>query len=199
MAFSNGLTRGAGIAALLAITLSGAPALAQEELSESHRQAARAAIDALGATDQFDVILPGAAEQLKSALIRATPNFNEEISATVDDVAVSLAARRGDLEREAAEIYARNFTEEELNAITEFYTSPAGVKLLENGITVTQELMRSAEIWAGGISRDLAVETDAALEERLGDEAPTAEDAGIDPETGAVEDPAATTPAPAAQ
>jgi uncharacterized protein len=52
--------------------------------------------------------------------------------------------------------------------------------------------MRSAEIWATGISRDLAVEADAALEQRLGDQAPTAEDAGIDPETGTVADPAAT-------
>ncbi|VVT22324.1 DUF2059 domain-containing protein [Rhizobium sp. EC-SD404] len=191
MAISNGLFRGAGAAALIALTLAGGPALSQEQLSDSHRAAARAAIAALGATDQFDQILPGTAEQLKSALIQSTPNFESEISSTIDDVAVSLASRRGDLEREAAEIYARNFTEEELNAITEFYTSSAGLKLLENGITVTQELMRSAEIWATGISRDLAVEADAALEQRLGDQAPTAEDAGIDPETGTVADPAA--------
>jgi uncharacterized protein len=192
MAISNGLFRGAGAAALIAFALAGATAHAQEQLSDSHRAAARAAIAALGATDQFDQILPGTAEQLKAALIQSTPNFEAEISSTIDDVAVSLASRRGDLEREAAEIYARTFTEEELNAITEFYTSPAGLKLLENGITVTQELMRSAEIWATGISRDLAVEADAALEQRLGDQAPTAEDAGIDPETGTVADPAAT-------
>jgi hypothetical protein len=60
-----------------------------------------------------------------------------------------LCARRGDLEREAAQIYAKAFTEEELTAIADFYNSPARVrKLIENGPLVTRELLKSADIWS---------------------------------------------------
>lgn len=195
MALAKGLLRTVCTLAMASVVAFSSGAFAQEELSDAHRQAAREAIRALGATDQFDAILPQAAANLKRTLIQATPNFEEAISTTVDEVALELASRRADLEREAADIYARNFTEEELNAIAEFYTSGPGEKLLTNGAIVTRELLRAAEIWANGISRDLAVETDKALEASLGTGAPSAE------ETGAAQQgaPAAEAPAPAAQ
>lgn len=165
-------------AALALTAAAAASAFAQEEISDEHRAAAREAIRALGATDQFDQILPRAAAQLKSTLIQATPNYEDAIDVTVDEVALALAGRRADLEREAALIYARNFTEEELEAISEFYNSEAGQKLLDRGADVTRELLRSAEIWANGISRDLATETDTALEARLGANTPGSAGAG---------------------
>lgn len=178
MALAKGLLRTVCAFTMASTVAISSGAFAQEELSDSHRQAAREAIRALGATDQFDAILPRAAANLKSTLIQATPNYEEAISATVDEVALQLAGRRADLEREAADIYARNFTEEELNAIAEFYTSGPGEKLLENGAIVTRELLRAAEIWANGISRDLAVETDNALEASLGSGASAPADSG---------------------
>lgn len=179
--------RSAAAAIIGMVGFASGTAVAQEEPSESHLQAARQAIDAIGATDQFDNILPGAAARLKSTLIQATPNYQQQISDTVDETAIALASRRADLEREAASIYARHFSEAELEAITEFYTSEAGQKLLQTGPQVTQQLIRAAEIWANGIQRDLATQTDAALEEALGGQAPSLEDAGVDPATGAAE------------
>jgi hypothetical protein len=187
MTLANRLHRSLGIMVVGVTVFSASLAMAQEEPSEAHREAARGAIDALGATDQFDQILPEAAERLKSTLIRATPNYQEAIIETVDETAIDLASRRADLEREAATIYAQTFTQEELEAITAFYTSEAGIKLLENGTEVTRQLLQAAQIWANGIQRDLATETDTALEAKLGGEAPSAADAGIDPETGVAE------------
>lgn len=141
---------------------------ADDAVTEEQLKAARAAISAINATAQFDNILPGLAEQLKNQLIQATPNYQNEISTAVDEQALALAARRGDLEKEAATIYAKSFTVEELNAITAFYTSPAGKKLLSDGPIATREMAKAADIWAAGISRDLATETDKKLEEVLG-------------------------------
>ncbi len=90
-------------------------------MSDAQIKAARATIAALGVTNNFDNILPNLAERLKNTLIQASPNFQELITATVDEKALTLAARRADLENEAATIYAKTFTLEELNAITEFY------------------------------------------------------------------------------
>ncbi len=151
--------------ALLAIAL---PASAQEPSAE-HLAAARQAIKALGATQQFDVILPNAADQLKQSLIQTAPNLQDIITASVDETALSLAGRRAALEQEAASIYARNFTIEELQAIAQFYDGPYGKKLLTTGPVASRELVRAAEVWTNGITRDLTVQTETALREQLGE------------------------------
>ena len=148
-----------------------APTLAQEPSAE-HISAARAALDALRATDQFDAILPNAAQQLKTTLIQTAPNLVDVISVTVDETALSMAGRRADLEREAATIYARNFSVDELNAIRDFYASTAGQALLDKGPVVTRELLQAAEVWSNGIQRDLGSATEETLRATVG-EAPT--------------------------
>jgi hypothetical protein len=132
------------------------PAFAQE-FSDTHLRAARATIDSLNATAEFDMILPAAAQALKAELIQKDPNLQEQIIAIVDRQALSLAARRGDLEREAAMAYARVFSEEDLQAIAAFYTSEAGRRLIEQGPIVTREVLQAAEIWQRGLARDLAI------------------------------------------
>ena len=144
-----------------------APAAAQE-IAESHLSAAREAIAAIGATSQFDNILLGTALNLKSELIQTNPDQQLIISATVDETALQLAGRRGDLETEAARVYANYFTEEELTGIAEFYNSEAGKKLLANGPQATRDVLRAADIWSVGIARDLAQSVGTVLQERLG-------------------------------
>ena len=144
-----------------------APSAAQD-VSDSHLSAARDAIQAINATAQFDNILLAAALNLKSQLIQTSPDQQTIISATVDDVALQLAGRRGDLETEAARVYASYFTEAELAGIAEFYSSEAGRKLLANGPQATRDVLRAADIWGRGINRDLAQSVGAALTERLG-------------------------------
>lgn len=169
MTILNGLKRfGAGMIVISSLAAAGTAAIAQE-LSEDHLAAARSAIDALGSTDQFDSIIPGAAEQLKVNLIRANADLQEVISDTVDEEALKIVPRRADLEKEAAQIYAKAFSKEELTAIADFYTSEAGRKLIESGPLVTRELIKSADIWASGVTRDLADNVNAAIAEKVGE------------------------------
>lgn len=139
-------------AAVLALAL---PASAQD-ISASHLKASRAAIDALNATDEFDAILPQAAAALKAELIQKNPDLQQAISKIVDEKTLALVSRRADLEREAATVYARVFSEEELNAVAAFYNSAPGKKLMAEGPLVTRELIKAAEIWQRGVARDLA-------------------------------------------
>ena len=111
MRFASGLSRHIrvlGFCAVAAFTVQGAMA---QDITESHLKAARDTIDVLGATDAYDAILPGAAEALKTELIKRDPNLEAIISATVDETALTLAARRRDLEDEAARAYATSFTD----------------------------------------------------------------------------------------
>ncbi|MEM6462091.1 MAG: DUF2059 domain-containing protein [Pseudomonadota bacterium] len=164
------------LAAMAAVVFA-APAKAQDPSAE-HLAAARAAINAIRATEQFDAILPNAAQNLKASLIQTAPNLQEVITVTVDETAIEMAGRRADLEREAAIIYTRNFSLEELNAIRTFYESEAGQKLLETGPVATRELLQAAEVWSNGINRDLSTATEQALRASLGE--PPAEGSDTD-------------------
>ncbi|MDB5523226.1 MAG: hypothetical protein JWM58_989 [Rhizobium sp.] len=152
---------------LVVAGLSAASALAADTYSPAHIKAARAAMAAIKITDPFDGILPNIAAQLKSTLIQGSPNFEPIINETVDEQALKLAARRADLEKEAAMIYAKSFTEEELNQIAAFYSTPAGQKLLKDGPIAIRELAKAGDIWATGITRDMSAATDKELEAKI--------------------------------
>ena len=162
----------AGFGRTLAVTLIVSAGLAgaakAQEVTEEQIKTARAAIDAIGATSRFDDILPGLASRVKSTFVQASPNHEQEINAVVDEQALALAPRRADLEKEAATIYAKTFTQEELKAIADFYASAAGKKLLADGPIATREVMKAAEIWAAGVDRDLRTESGNKLDKMLG-------------------------------
>lgn len=141
------------------------PAAAQE-IAGTHLAAARSVVTALRATEEFDIILPSAAQALKAELIQKNPDLQATIIEVVDQTAIALAARRGDLEREVATIYARAFTEAELTEIATFYNSDAGKKLLTDSPLVTRDVLRAADIWQNGIARDLAQQVGEELERR---------------------------------
>jgi uncharacterized protein len=154
-------------AAAIVITGLGAGSAFADDPSPEHIKAARATIAAVGATANFDTILPTIAGQIKEQLIQATPNYEAVITEIVDAEAIEIAARRSNLEQEAAKAYAQTFTMDELNAITAFYTSPVGKKLLENGPIAQRELAKAADIWATGISRDLSKASTEAINAKL--------------------------------
>lgn len=153
---------------LVSVALAGlaaaAPALAQD-VGESHLEAAREAIDAIDATDRYDAILPQVAESLKAQLIANNPDLEVQILTFVDEAALALAARRADLEREAAMVYARAIAEEDLRAIAQFYRTDAGRSLLRNGPIAARQVTQAAAVWQRGIERDLL----EVVSTRLGD------------------------------
>jgi hypothetical protein len=173
-------TAKAAILALCVTTFAGgalaqapaAPAPAQADVSESHLAAARKAVAAVKATDQFDIILPTAATQLKGELVRKNPDMSSIIITTVDEETLALVSRRAALETEVARVYTRIFSEQELNEIAAFYATDAGKKLLEEGPIIAREVVQTVEIWQRGIARDLATNVGeklkAAYEARQG-------------------------------
>lgn len=187
MMLHNRARRLLAIAATSAVVALSSPAFSQDA-SESHIKAARAAITAIHATDGFDAILPQAAGALEQQLIQKNPDIQALITTTVSEKALALAARRSDLEREAALAYTKVFSEEELNAIATFYASEAGKKLLTDGPIVTRQLVQAAEIWQNGIARDLAQQVGEALAKAVGSKVQTETD---EPTTPPADEPAA--------
>ncbi|MVA36518.1 DUF2059 domain-containing protein [Agrobacterium vitis] len=149
--------------AVIAASLLAGPAARAQDVTDAQIDTARQAITALGVTNVFDNILPNVAARLKAQLIQAYPNLEDQIDKTVDQQAIALAARRGDLEKEAATVYAKSFTQEELKQIAAFFSSPAGKKLIKDQPVANRELGKSADIWAAGVARDLEKNTNDAL------------------------------------
>lgn len=149
-----GLAASAAVATLFLALAS--PASAEEAITDSHLKAARAAVAAIHATEEFDAILPQAAAALKQELIQKNPDLQEIIVKTIDEETIALVPRRADLEKEAALAYARVMSEQDLNAVAAFYSTDAGKKLLSDGPIITRELYKAADIWQRGIARDLA-------------------------------------------
>ena len=140
------------LALALAITIVPAGAVLAQDADLA---TAREAVAATKATDSFDAILINASTQLKNQLTAANPDKADLISATVDEEAIALAARRGDLENEAARLFKTAFTEEEMREITAFYSSATGQKYLREVPILGRGLNEAARVWANGVTRDL--------------------------------------------
>ncbi|MCB1499691.1 MAG: DUF2059 domain-containing protein [Bauldia sp.] len=143
-----------GLAALTVAAALAAPAGAQE-VSQSHLDAALVAVQSAGAARGFDSVLPALAERVKSRLIRVRPDLYQQISTTVEEVALQLTSRRADLDRAVAMVWAKNFTEDELVTIAEFYKSPTGQKFADIGPRVIQDSLKSVEGWSTRVGEEL--------------------------------------------
>lgn len=145
--------------------LSSATIVAAQEISDAHLAKAKAAIAATQATESFDSILPQAAQRLKNNMTNANPDKVDQIDAVIDEEAIALAARRGVLENEAAKLFATTFSEQELDTMTEFFSSKTGQKYLSSTPILARELAKAARVWGAGIQRDLAESADKKLRE----------------------------------
>lgn len=139
-----------------------------QDASAEHLDAARKAISAIGATNQFDDFLPSAARSIKVELVSKNPNLESVINEVVDGQALALAKRRGVLEIEAARVYAKYFTEQELKQITAFYQSEAGKKLLEKGPLAMGDTVVAFSEWRQGIAKELSANVSKELSDIVG-------------------------------
>jgi hypothetical protein len=153
------------LAALAAACSLSAPARAQD-ISESHLRAALSVIAAQPAFEDYNGILPRLMTEVQGRLTVQRLDLYKEISTAAMDVALQLAARRADLNNDLARIWARSFTEEELNAIAAFFRSPAGMKLSELGPQMIESSNQAAQTWGERLGEELFQRTVAELQSR---------------------------------
>lgn len=139
-------------------------AFAQEEPTVEQVQIARQAVAALHASDPFDKFLVIAARNLKMQFDTQAPQLSDFISKTVNNVALAMAQRRDELENAVARAYARQFSVEDLQAITRFYLSPTGKKFLARAPAATAEAFNAFQAWSEKINKDMTQEVQKALE-----------------------------------
>jgi len=143
-------------AAIVGVALTAvAPAAFAQEISASHLAVALDVVKSAKASRGFDGVLPLLAEQVENKLIRVRPDLNKQIVQTVEDAALKLASRRSDLDNDIARIWAKAFTEEELQTIAAFYKSPAGIKFADTGPKVVSDSYQAVDAWSNRVGDEL--------------------------------------------
>lgn len=151
------LKAGARFAAvgILAVNLMPSIVTAQEDFTESHLEAAKKVVIATNSLSAFDDLLPVLAEQTRTIFVQADPFRSDEIVTVTTEVALELAPKRQDLNRSIYQIWARRFSEAELNELATFYGTPVGQKLAEAGPSITALALGAARQWQDSIGTEM--------------------------------------------
>ena len=147
----------AGLAVGLALT--GAPAGAQQKnapaapapLKPGSPAAIAAAKEILAmknAAAMYANAVPNLVEQTKNVLLQSNLNYQKDLNEVAIIVAKNLAGREKEIGDGMAQVYANEFTEQELKDLVVFYKTPLGQKLLASEPRAIQFSMSYMNQWA---------------------------------------------------
>ena len=125
------------------------------EFTKEHLAAAQAAIAAAKVNEGFDNVLIDVALRTKQNLVRTNPSLSNQIEEVVNKVALELAARRPELDRQVQEIWAVRFSKAELDDIAKFYNSPVGQKLNKETPGIVRFTTAAVGVWQNAISQEM--------------------------------------------
>ena len=132
-----------------------APAPAPPKASPAAIAAAKEILQIKNATAMYQGAVPGMVEKTKITLIQQNLNYQKELSEVAPIVAQQLNGRQNEIGEGMAQIYASEFTEQELKDLVTFYKSPLGKKLIDaepRAIGLSMAFMNS---WAHSFSEDV--------------------------------------------
>ena len=142
----------AGLA--LALAMAALPAAAQQAAAPP-KAASPAAIAAAkeilamkNASAMYQNAVPNIVQQTKDTLLQTNLNYQKDLNEVAVIVAKNLAGREKEIGEGMAQIYANEFTEQELKDLVTFYKSPLGQKLLAGEPRAIQSSMAYMNQWA---------------------------------------------------
>jgi hypothetical protein len=150
----------AGLA--VALALIAAPAAAQTPTAPAAVTGKPASAAAIAAAKEILAIksvsgiyanaVPGIVEQTKNVLLGANLNYQKDLNEVAVIVAKNLAGREKEIGDGMAQIYASEFTEQELKDLATFFKSPLGQKLVASEPKAIQGSMTYMQKWAQSFS-----------------------------------------------
>ena len=161
----------AGLA--LGLSLAAVPAMAQQPAAPVAKPASPAAIAAAkeiltmkNASQMYANAVPNIVAQTKDSLLQANLNYQKDLNEVAIIVAQSLAGREKEIGEGMAQVYASEFTEQELKDLVTFYKSALGQKLLTAEPVAIQQSMAFMNQWAQGFAEMINGEFRAEMRKR---------------------------------
>src|ERR1700681_1968749 len=141
----------AGLA--LGLALTGLPAGAQpppprKDASPAAIAAAKKILAMKNASAMYAAAVPNIVQQTKETLMQSNLNYQKDLNEVAVIVARGLAGREKEIGEGMAQVYAGEFTEQELKDLVTFYKSPLGQKLLASEPKAIQLSMSYMNQWA---------------------------------------------------
>lgn len=145
----------AGLA--LGLALSSMPAGAQQPAtpkpaSPAAIAAAKEILAMKNASAMYAAAVPNIVQQTKETLMQSNLNYQKDLNEVAVIVAKGLAGREKEIGEGMAQVYAGEFTEQELKDLVTFYKSPLGQKLLASEPKAIQLSMSYMNQWAQGFA-----------------------------------------------
>jgi len=125
-----------------------APAAAAKAASPAALAAAREILAMKNANAMYANAVPSLVEQTKNTLMQSNLNYQKDLNEVALIVAKTLAGREKEIGEGMAQVYANEFTEQELQGLVTFYKSPLGQKLLASEPRAIQFSMSYMNQWA---------------------------------------------------
>src|SRR5712672_2584423 len=171
----SGILATTGLA--LGLALVGAPAMAQQPKQAAPapplKQASPAALAAAkeilamkNASAMYANAVPRIVEQTKNALTQQNLNYQKDLNEVAIVVAKNLAGREKEIGEGMAQVYANEFSEQELKDLVTFYKSPLGQKLLSTEPRAIQFSMSYMNQWALAFASTVNTEFRAEMKKR---------------------------------
>ncbi|MGE5156690.1 MAG: DUF2059 domain-containing protein [Gemmatimonas sp.] len=138
---------------LLALVVAGLPAGAQPAAapkppSPAAIAAAKEILALKHASAMYTNAVPNIVQRTKDTLLQTNLNYQKDLDEVAVIVAKNLAGREKEIGDGMAQIYASEFTEQELKDLVTFYKSPLGQKLLTTEPQAIQMSMNYMNQWA---------------------------------------------------
>ncbi len=110
--------------------------------------------------------VPNLVEQTKNVLMQSNLNYQKDLNEVAIIVAKNLAGREKEIGDGMAQVYANEFTEQELKDLVTFYKSPLGQKLLASEPRAIQFSMSYMNQWAQAFAETINGQFRAEMKKR---------------------------------
>ena len=153
------------------LALAGLPASAQQApalkpASPGAIAAAKEILTLKNASAMYAAAVPNIVQQTKEALLQANLNYQKDLNEVEVIVAQTLAGKEKEIGDGMAQIYASEFSEQELKDLVTIYKSALGQKLLSAEPRAIQFSMSYMNQWAQQFAATIDVEFRAEMKKR---------------------------------
>jgi hypothetical protein len=128
--------------------------------------AAREMMEVSGAAKQFDEVVPLMFDQLAVAFGKMAPGKDREIREAFEKITPRFKQRKYELIDQIAELYAREMSLDDINAVIAFYKSPVGSRFSALQPKITRESMALGHRWGEKLGMELQDEARQELRRR---------------------------------
>lgn len=118
------------------------------------------------ASSVYQNVIPNIVQRTQAGLLQNNLNYQKDLEEVSLKLATELAPRREEIGKGMAQIYATNFSEDELRGLIAFYKSPLGQKFLQTEPKAIQESFAFMNEWGTAFQNEVSQRFKAEMKAR---------------------------------